>query len=119
MSTYEQLEALARYILPKEILDDFDIVGIEEKSGVLNSIFLKDNNKIKYLSNVAESQFKSFNTIAATVYEHHEEVLNFFINRSTNASAESFNAKIKSFRASLRGVIDIKFFLFRLTNIYA
>ncbi|MBP8966467.1 MAG: transposase, partial [Paludibacteraceae bacterium] len=67
----------------------------------------------------AESQFKSFNTIAATVYEHHEEVLNFFINRSTNASAESFNAKIKSFRASLRGVIDIKFFLFRLTNIYA
>lgn len=73
----------------------------------------------KWYNNVAESQFKSFNTIAATVYEHHEEVLNFFINRSTNASAESFNAKIKSFRASLRGVIDIKFFLFKLTNIYA
>jgi len=73
----------------------------------------------KWYNNVAESQFKSFNTIATTVYEHHEEVLNFFINRSTNASAESFNAKIKSFRASLRGVIDIKFFLFRLTNIYA
>ncbi|HOF99444.1 MAG: hypothetical protein KBG33_03785 [Paludibacteraceae bacterium] len=31
MSTYEQLEALAPYILPKEILDDFDIVGIEPK----------------------------------------------------------------------------------------
>jgi hypothetical protein len=31
MSTYEQFEALARYILPKEILDDFDIVGIEPK----------------------------------------------------------------------------------------
>ncbi len=42
MSTYEQLEAIARYILPKEILEDSDIVGIEEKSGVLNSIFLKD-----------------------------------------------------------------------------
>ncbi|HRT81520.1 MAG TPA: transposase, partial [Bacteroidales bacterium] len=73
----------------------------------------------KWYNNVAESQFKSFNTIAATVYEHNQEILNFFIIRSTNASAESFNAKIKSFRASLRGVVDIKFFLFRLTNIFA
>ena len=48
----------------------------------------------------------------------HKE-LNFFNNRSTNASAESFNAKIKSFRAQLRGVTDVKYFLFRLTNIYA
>jgi hypothetical protein len=67
----------------------------------------------------AESEFKSFNTIAATLYQHYDEILNFFINRSTNASAESFNAKIKDFRASLRGVTDIKFFLFRLANIYA
>lgn len=73
----------------------------------------------KWYNRVADSEFKSFNTIAATVYEHHEEILNFFINRSTNASAESFNAKIKAFRASLRGVLDIKFFLFRLTKIYA
>ncbi|MDR1738111.1 MAG: transposase, partial [Candidatus Symbiothrix sp.] len=31
----------------------------------------------------------------------------------------SFNAKIKAFRASLRGVVDINFFLFRLSMIYA
>jgi transposase len=73
----------------------------------------------RWYNKVAESEFKSFNTIAATVYEHYDEILNFFINRSTNASAESFNAKIKAFRTSLRGVTDIKFFLFRLTNIYA
>lgn len=73
----------------------------------------------RWYNQVGESGFKSFNTIAATIYEHYEEILNFFINRSTNASAESFNAKIKGFRASLRGVIDIKFFLFRLTKIYA
>lgn len=73
----------------------------------------------KWYNKVADSEFKSFNTIAATIYEHHDEILNFFINRSTNASAESFNAKIKAFRASLRGVVDIKFFLFRLTNVYA
>jgi len=72
-----------------------------------------------WYNKVAESGFKSFNTIAGTIYEHYDEILNFFVNRSTNASAESFNAKIKAFRASLRGVIDIKFFLFRLTKIYA
>ncbi|MFK7060174.1 transposase [Flavobacterium oreochromis] len=39
--------------------------------------------------------------------------------RSTNASAESFNAKIKAFRSKFRGVRNIEFFLFRLTNLYA
>ncbi|MBU2949173.1 transposase, partial [Tamlana agarivorans] len=46
-------------------------------------------------------------------------ILNYFNNRSTNASAESFNAKIKEFRAMFRGVRDIPFFLFRLTKLYA
>jgi hypothetical protein len=43
-------------------------------------------------------------------------ILNFFQYRNTNANAESFNAKIKLFRANLRGVTDIDFFLFRLKN---
>ena len=47
------------------------------------------------------------------------DILNFFDNRSTNASAEAFNAKIKNFRAQLRGISDIKYFLFRLQKIYA
>ena len=42
-----------------------------------------------------------------------------FDNRSTNASAESFNAKIKSFRAQFRGVRDIPFFIFRLAKVFA
>ena len=49
---------------------------------------------------------------------HYKNILNYFGNRSTNASAESFNAKIKAFRAQFRGVRNIEFFLFRLTNIY-
>ena len=47
------------------------------------------------------------------------DILNFFDNRSTNASAESFNAKIKNFRAQLGGISDIKYLLFRLQKIYA
>ena len=92
----------------------------------LRMIFSKNSVKdaarlslARWYNQVAESEFKSFNTITATVYEHYEEILNFFINRSTNASAESFNAKIKAFRASLRGVLDMNFFLFRLATIYA
>lgn len=73
----------------------------------------------KWYNKVTDSEFKSFNTVAATIYEHHDEILNFFINRSTNASTESFNAKFKAFRDSLREVAYSKFFLFRLTNIYA
>jgi len=65
---------------------------------------------------VEEAKLDSFNVIAATLYEHYQEALNFFNNRATNASAESLNAKIK---ASLRGVTDIPFFMFRLTRIYA
>ncbi|MCL2598027.1 MAG: transposase [Paludibacter sp.] len=72
----------------------------------------------RWYNQVAEAEFKSLNTISATIYEHYEEILNFFNNRSTNASAESFNAKIKAFRASLRGVNDMKFFLFRVANIW-
>ena len=75
-------------------------------------------NLARWYNQVADAEFKSFNTIAATIYEHHEEILNFFVNRSTNASAESFHAKIKSFRASLRGITDMKFFLFRVTKIW-
>ena len=39
--------------------------------------------------------------------------------QSPNAAVESFNAKIKAFRASLRGIVNEKFFLFRLAKIYA
>jgi len=73
----------------------------------------------RWFNDVTDSGFKSFNTISATVYSHYQNILNFFDNRSTNASAESFNAKIKAFRATQRGVVDIPFFLFRLANIYA
>jgi transposase len=68
---------------------------------------------------VEKSQFKSFNTISRSIQMHYIPILNYFNNRSTNASAESFNAKIKEFRAQFRGVRDVKFFLYRLTKLFA
>jgi len=73
----------------------------------------------KWDEKVRQAAFKSFNTIARTMTIHYKNILNYFDNRSTNASAESFNAKIKAFRAQFRGVRNVEFFLFRLTNIYA
>ena len=72
-----------------------------------------------WYNDVENAGYESFKTIAETIQANYNQILNFFNNRSTNASAESFNAKIKSFRAHLRGVSDVKYFLFRLTNIYA
>ena len=73
----------------------------------------------RWYNQVEEAGFKSFNTVAATFYEHYDEILNFYNNRSSNAMAECLNAKIKLFRANLRGVADKKFLLFRIANLYA
>ena len=92
----------------------------------LRNIFENTTDKIigfarlaKWHEKVNQSGFKSFNTISRTIINHYQTILNYFDNRSTNASAESFNAKIKAFRSQFRGVRNIEFFLFRLTNIYA
>ena len=45
--------------------------------------------------------------------------LNYFNNRQTNASAEAFNRKLKSFRGEFRGVNDIDFYMYRIKNLYA
>ena len=68
---------------------------------------------------VEESGFKNFNIVLNTITVNYQSILNYFDNRSTNASAESFNAKIKAFRSQFRGVRKIDFFLFRLSNLFA
>ena len=72
----------------------------------------------KWYAKVGDFDNKAFNDIAAAMYDREDEILNYFVNRSTNASAESLNAKIKDFRAQLRGVIDKKFFIFMLVKIF-
>jgi len=73
----------------------------------------------RWYDQVEKLALESFQVVSRSIQMHYLTILNFFNNRSTNAAAESFNAKIKSFRAASRGVRDIKFFLFRLSNIYA
>ncbi len=72
-----------------------------------------------WYNDVEDSAIEAFRTVSRSIQAHYLSILNFFTNRSTNASAESFNAKVKAFRATSRGVRDVKFFMFRLSKIYA
>ena len=72
-----------------------------------------------WLEHTKALEFKNFNTAGNSIKYHLETILNFFDNRNTNANAESFNSKIKLFRANQRGVRDIQFFLFRLEKLFA
>ncbi|MBS1588686.1 MAG: transposase [Bacteroidetes bacterium] len=73
----------------------------------------------QWIDDTHKNELKTFYTVANTVKNNLDNILNFFPNRNTNANAESFNSKIKLFRANLRGVLDTKFFLFRLHKLFA
>jgi transposase len=139
--TLKQLLARSRYLLYKadnkwtenqskraEILFEKypDIEKAYKLCQNLSWIFNNTKNKTsalirlaKWDEKVRQAAFKSFNTIARTMSIHYKNILNYFDNRSTNAAAESFNAKIKAFRLQFRGVRNKEFFLYRLTTIFA
>ena len=103
-----------------------DVFEAYQLSQKLSWIFEKTKKKIygytrlaQWHEQVDQSGLKTFNTVSRTIKNHYPTILNYFDNRNTNASAESFNAKIKAFRAQFRGVRNVGFFLFRLTQIYA
>lgn len=65
----------------------------------------------KCYDEVEKSGFETFGTVSRSVQNNYQYILNFFENRSTNASAESFNAKVKAFRSQFKGIRSIPFFL--------
>lgn len=139
--TMKQLLARSRYLLFKqdtkwtasqqqraEIL--FRHYPILEKayrlSRKLSHIFTNTKEKgvgftklAQWYDEVEKAELKAFSTVSRTIQNHYLTILNYFNNRNTNASAESFNAKIKALRAQFRGVRNVEFFMFRLMKIYA
>lgn len=61
----------------------------------------------------------NFRSVIKTFKNHAPTILNYFLRRSTNASAEAFNSKVKIFRSQMRGVRDRDFFIFRLVKLFA
>ena len=73
----------------------------------------------RWYEEVEKLNCKFFNSVIQTMQNNYATIANYFENRSTNASAECFNAKVKAFRNQFRGVKDIQFFIYRLKTIFA
>lgn len=73
----------------------------------------------QWMIKVSTSEIPTLISAANTVNNNLGKILNYFPDGSTNASAESFNAKLKGFRSMVRGIRDMKFFLFRISSFYA
>lgn len=139
--TRKQLLARAKYILTKheskwtkaqrwraDIIFEFypELKKAYELAMQLTDIFnnkcIKDMARTKlarWFNEVEKLAGNAFQTVIDTFINHYDTILNFFVNRQTNAGAESFNAKVKAFRSQFWGVTDIPFFLFRLSKLCA
>lgn len=138
--TPKQLLARSRYILAKKpvqwtenqkkradlLFEKYPHLNTAYKHVLEFRAIYESDNKVKanerfneWINDTFCKELKTFYTTANTVKANFENILNFFNNRNTNANAESFNAKIKLFRANLRGVSDTTFFLFRLQKLFA
>ena len=139
--TRKQLLARAKFILTKheskwtpsqqwraDIIFEFypelkEAYGLAmELTDIFNTKCVKDvarTKLAKWFNKVEQLSGDAFRTVIDTFTNHYETILNYFVNRQTNAGAESFNAKVKAFRSQFRGVADIPFFLFRLTKLCA
>jgi len=76
------------------------------------------NRLHEWYQKVAGCSLREVKSARDAVRFKEEEVLNYFINRSTNAAAESLNSKLKRFRAQLHGVSDLPFFMYRVSLIF-
>lgn len=72
-----------------------------------------------WYNRVERLNLEFFKSVITTMQNNYDTIANYFNRRATNASAESFNAKIKAFRSQFRGVQDIPFFIFRLEKLFA
>jgi transposase len=71
-----------------------------------------------WFNQVEAWHYDEFDIVIKTFMNHYERILNYFHDKRTNASAESFNCKLKTFRAEFRGVNDLKFYLYRVKQLY-
>ena len=72
----------------------------------------------EWYKEISTCTFREIKSARDCIKSREEEVLNYFLKRSTNASAESLNSKMKGFRAQLHGIADIPFFLYRVSAIF-
>jgi len=70
-----------------------------------------------WYKDIAACTIREVKSVRDTIKFYEDEILNYFLKRQTNASAESLNSKIKCFRSQVKGVRDIPFFMYRLATV--
>ena len=116
--TKERMNLLFR-LYPK-IKESYDIIN--KLRAIFRSTSLdRDAARVKlhgWYKTVNRCTIREINSARDAIKSREDNVLNYFLERSTNASAESLNSKMKGFRAQLRGVSDLPFFMYRLCQIF-
>ena len=105
-------------LYPK-LKEAYDIVN--RLRAIFRSKLTRDAAKMKlqeWYKTIANCTLREIKSARDAIKNREDNVLNYFINRATNASAESLNSKLKSFRAQVRGVSDLPFFMYRVCKIY-
>jgi transposase len=72
-----------------------------------------------WIKKVERSGLTELTTAAHSIKGRLGGILNYLINKSTNAPVENFNAKLKSFLSRVRGVNSKEIFFYRLFQLYA
>lgn len=72
----------------------------------------------EWYKKVADCTSRELKAARDTIKSREDEVLNYFVNRATNAAAESLNSKLKGFRSQLRGVSDLQFYMYRVMTLF-
>lgn len=107
----------ARYPKLKEAYDNVNKLRAIFRSKTLDREATRTKLHERYQA-IADCTIREIKSARDAIKSREENVLNYFIERSTNASAKSFNSKLKAFRAQLRGVSDLKFFMYRICTIF-
>ena len=101
---------------------------LEEAYSLVNSLRAIFKNKAltkgtarqkfkEWYEKMAACTLREVKSVRDTIRFYENEILNYFDGRKTNASVESLNSKIKCFRAQVKGVKDIPFFMYRLATV--
>ncbi len=71
----------------------------------------------EWYDKVTACTIREIKSVKDTIKYYEDEILNYFIDRQTNASAESLNSKLKVFRAMVKGITDVPFFMYRAMTV--
>lgn len=119
-STRQQERMRLLFAMYPKLKEAYDIVN-KLRAIFRSKSLTKETAKIKlqdWYKDITSCTLREIKSARDAIKSREDNALNFFINRATNASAESLNSKLKSFRAQVRGVSDLPFFMYRVCKIY-